>query len=182
MYNEGQIYQDFDNSHWWRCENGLMIIKGCIDVNGNNVQPGTTFENIGKGTGTMTKFQCYQNGVVVGYTPLPNYSNTGSIRTNGPTLGVRRPSSINNNFASRTTCINRDGLTYNEGQIYQDMDNGHWWRCENGIMIIKGCIDFNGSNVQPGMDFENIGKGTGTMATFRCYKNGAVVGYTPVSW
>uniref|UniRef100_A0A914C8V6 Abnormal cell migration protein 18-like fibronectin type I domain-containing protein n=1 Tax=Acrobeloides nanus TaxID=290746 RepID=A0A914C8V6_9BILA len=85
---------------------------------------------------------------------------------------------VNGEF-DRKNCIH-NGVTYKEGEEFHEKNSYLRWQCEDGSMIIKSCIDFDGNNVKPGQDFQNIGKISRILRKFHCFKDGETIGYNPI--
>uniref|UniRef100_A0A914E722 Abnormal cell migration protein 18-like fibronectin type I domain-containing protein n=1 Tax=Acrobeloides nanus TaxID=290746 RepID=A0A914E722_9BILA len=143
---EGEEYRH--NHLRYRCQNDIMHILGCYDDNGKIVEVGENFFDK-----SNLRYHCYREGTTVGFTYLPTISGLA----------------VTSSQTGDTTCLHYSG-TYKEGEEFKH--NYLRWRCENGIMYIKGCYDGNNQNVEVGEDFKDA-----QQYTFHCYQKEKRIGY-----
>uniref|UniRef100_A0A914DQE9 Abnormal cell migration protein 18-like fibronectin type I domain-containing protein n=1 Tax=Acrobeloides nanus TaxID=290746 RepID=A0A914DQE9_9BILA len=148
-FKEGELYRD--NHLRYKCTSGVMHVLGCYDDAGKEVNPGEEFLDKNK-----LRYHCYRKGLTVGYMYLPTISGSNNTETSGQTQTPK-------------TCLHHSG-EYKDGQEYRK--DFLRWKCEYGIMTIKGCYDYNNKDIEVGQNFEDEQKNT-----FHCYKKDKRIGY-----
>uniref|UniRef100_A0A914E9G5 Abnormal cell migration protein 18-like fibronectin type I domain-containing protein n=1 Tax=Acrobeloides nanus TaxID=290746 RepID=A0A914E9G5_9BILA len=190
-FNDGDSYR---HSHLrYICENGIMAIKGCYVDESRDLGIGENYVDHQKNY----SMKCYKKDNSIGYKEITcgslgfnedftscktalrtptNYacgvcqenSNLGKISapTQNKTISPLRETYVQN--ANRCT---KNGQFFNEGDIYR---NNHLrYKCENGVMRVKGCYAGNDKDLDVGQNFvDHVAN-----SVLHCQKLGNKIGY-----
>jgi hypothetical protein len=193
--------ESYRHSHLrYRCENGIMRIEGCFVDENKDLEIGENFVDHDKNT-TM---KCYKKDGSVGYkeifcgsvgfnedfTSCKSTLNIGSSRNTECemceentnlgkilTLNVKKAPTPESSAVSSDLNANRcskNGQFFSEGETYRH--NNLRYKCENGIMRVKGCYAQNDKDLDVGQNFVD----QDTKNIFQCQQLGSKIGFKAI--
>uniref|UniRef100_A0A914C135 Abnormal cell migration protein 18-like fibronectin type I domain-containing protein n=1 Tax=Acrobeloides nanus TaxID=290746 RepID=A0A914C135_9BILA len=172
--------ESYRHSHLrYRCENGIMRIEGCFVDENKDLEIGENFVDHDKNTA----MKCYKKDGSIGYKEIFCGNTECAICEENTNLGkiltpnVKKAPTQESSAVSSNLNVNRcskNGQFFSEGETYRH--NNLRYKCENGIMRVKGCYAQNDKDLDAGQNFVD----QDTKSIFQCQQLGSKIGFKAI--